>query len=686
MFAARASGKPAAAGATTDPNFNSTTLLLETTGTNGQQNNTFLDSSTNNFSITRTGTPTQGTFTPFSQTGWSGYFNGTTSYVTAPNNAAFEMGAGDYTVECWFYATPNDATIDGGLIFKGQFQSGTATWLPGFGIRRRDDTRLYYYFNTSTTNAGEIRYVYTGASNSNAWHHVAMVVQSGIGYAFLDGVLLNIGGTSGVGTIGTSATPITIGTFPATAANIYFPGHISNLRIIKGTALYTSNFIPSTTPLTAVSGTSLLTLQSNYFKDNSSNNFAITATGTPSIQTISPFEPVTEYSTNLVGGSMYFNGSTDYLTVPSNAALNISTGNWTIETWWYATSLVTQTIVEINYFAGTDGIAQARISASATSNAFNILSSINGTSWLSTTPYGSWVPNAWYHLAYVRSGSNFTLYVNGVSVGTYSSASSLFATSGISVIGRMESNITPANYTNGYISNTRVVKGTALYTANFTPSTAPLTAVTNTSLLLNATNAGIYDATTKNNVTTINNAQVSTAQSQFGTSSMFFNGTTDRLTIIDKPTLQFGTGDFTIEGWVYLTTGSTARGYLAKGATTALNGWELRFNAANFLRFEWTASFIVGTTTIPTNTWTHVAVVRSGTAIGNVKCYVNGALYATSAVAVTDNFNQNEPLRIGLDRIGTSFFPGYTDEIRITKGIARYTSAFTPPTAPFPVS
>jgi hypothetical protein len=236
------------------------------------------------------------------------------------------------------------------------------------------------------------------------------------------------------------------------------------------------------------------------------------------------------------------------------------------------------------------------------------------------------------------------------------------------------------------MSNLRIVKGTAVYTANFTPPTTPLTAITNTSLLLNETNAGIYDATAKNNLTTVSTAQVSTAQSQFGGSSMLFNGTSDYLTAINTPNLQLGTGDFTIEGWVYLTTGSTARGYISKGPSAATTGWELRFNAANFLRFEWTASFVVGTTAIPTSTWTFVTVVRSGTATGNVKLYVNGALYATSSVAVTTDFNQTDPLRIGIDRAGTAFFPGYTDDIRITKGIARYTAAFTAPTAPFPVS
>ena len=67
---------------TQDPQFNYTTLLLPGNGTNGAQNNTFLDSSTNAFTITRNGNTTQGTFTPFSQTGWGNYFDGTGDYLS----------------------------------------------------------------------------------------------------------------------------------------------------------------------------------------------------------------------------------------------------------------------------------------------------------------------------------------------------------------------------------------------------------------------------------------------------------------------------------------------------------------------------------------------------------------------------------------------------------------------------
>ena len=97
-------GIQAVSAVVTDAYFNLVTLLLPGNGTNGAQNNTFLDSSSNNFSITRNGNTTQGTFSPFSQTGWGNYFD-TSSWLTIASNAAFNVFNGDMTIECWFYAT-----------------------------------------------------------------------------------------------------------------------------------------------------------------------------------------------------------------------------------------------------------------------------------------------------------------------------------------------------------------------------------------------------------------------------------------------------------------------------------------------------------------------------------------------------------------------------------------------------
>jgi hypothetical protein len=82
---------------------------------------------------------------------------------------------------------------------------------------------------------------------------------------------------------------------------------------------------------------------------------------------------------------------------------------------------------------------------------------------------------------------------------------------------------------NGYISNYRFVKGRAVYTSNFVPPIAPVTAVANTSLLCNFTNAGIIDNAMMNNLETLGDAKISTVQSKYGGSSMFFDGTGDYL-------------------------------------------------------------------------------------------------------------------------------------------------------------
>jgi hypothetical protein len=93
----------AGAGEDTDPFFNQTTLLLHGDGTNGAQNNTFLDSSTNNFTITRNGNTTQGTFSPFSLPNgeFSNFFDGSGDYLSFANGA-FNLGNNDFVIESFF--------------------------------------------------------------------------------------------------------------------------------------------------------------------------------------------------------------------------------------------------------------------------------------------------------------------------------------------------------------------------------------------------------------------------------------------------------------------------------------------------------------------------------------------------------------------------------------------------------
>jgi hypothetical protein len=644
MFAASKSGRAAAAAPTSDTLFPYVPLLLNTTSTNGQQNNTFLDSSTNNFTITRNGTPTQGSITPYWPDGyWSNSFNGSSDYLTLPSNSALAFGTGDFTVELWFYKT---STATGAV---NDYASAN-----GFGFAIQNN-------NVITFASGGAAINFAATINLNQWNHVAVVRNSGTLSCYLNGV--SIGTPTADSKNYLSPSSLVIGK-NAGGSLEYFLGYISNLRMVKGTAVYTSSFTPPTIPLTAITNTSLLTCQSNRFKDGSTNAFVLTPNGTPKAQAFQPFSPTASYTAAAYGGSGYFNGSSDYLTASANSAFAFGTGDFTVELWFYKT-------------ATGDGAVNDYASA----NGFGlVIQNNNVQTFASTQPAINFAAtinlNQWNHVAVVRSSGTLSCYLNGASIGTPTADSKNYLSPSSLTIGRNGGGTT--QYFPGYMSNLRIVKGTAVYTSAFTPPTAPVTAITNTSLLLNSTNAGIYDAAVQNNVITVGDAQASTTVSKWSPTSIKFDGTGDWLTAIDNPQLQLGTGDFTIDGWVYLSATGVAYGIISKGA--ASTGWSVNVTSGNKLQFSYTASNLTGATSLAATTWYYFAVVRSGSATGNLKVYLNGSVEATSGGAVTDNFNQTSILYVGADRVGATPLNGYLQDVRITKAARTITT----PTAAFP--
>jgi hypothetical protein len=647
-----------------DPNFEYTTLLLPGNGTNGAQNNTFLDSSTNNFTITRNGNTTQGTFSPFSQTGWGNYFSGSSTFVSAPANAAFSYGTGDFTYEAWIYPTVDGSATTYRFIMGAGGSGQGDQWL----INNTGDQTLVYGDGVSS-------FTTTNKFTLNAWNHVALSRNSGTLRIFINGVLGASGASTASITLGGSQT-FYVGNRSggADSPQQAFVGYMSNVRVLKGVGLYTANFTPPTTPLTAISGTSLLTCQSNRFVDNSSNNFTISRGGDTSIQAFSPFNPTAAWSAATYGGSGYFDGSGDYLTAPDNAALNLS-GDFTVEAWVYVPNVSGEKCVFHNHTSDNNGIA-----LNVNSAAPRLLSGS-----------GSWdvildssiaiSANSWNHIAGTRSGNTYTIWVNGQSGGTATSSATPTYSGGAQV-GRFTSGV-PLAFS-GYTANVRVVKGTAVYTTAFTPPTAPLTAITNTSLLLNFTNAGIYDATSKNDLETVGNAQISTTQSKFGGSSMAFDGTGDYVASASSPLLALGTGNLTVEFWFRASSVGTNQ----RIVQNTVGGFDstsyiLRINGSSKLEvaFAYPDVSASSTTTIANDTWYHVAMVRNGT---SVKVYLNGVeeMSGTSS----GNMSNQYAYVGGYYNVGPAeYFTGYVQDVRITKGIARYTAAFTPPTTAFPL-
>lgn len=657
----------------TDPSFDQTTLLLQADGVaNDSDNSTFIDSSSTSPTLTTNGNVRQNQFTPFSQPNgyWGGYFDGTTDYITAASNAAFAL-PGDFTVELWIYPTQ----ISGSE--RGIFGIGTTD--PNSNLIRiqQSSSKLQFWLGGSNsggpgsgTKTGII--TCTTVLSLNTWYHIAWV-RSGTGSnnvkLYLNGVLDG----QGTGTYDITANPCGVGTgYPGTSIETFF-GYISNVRVVKGAALYTANFNPPTTPLTTTvsSGTvSFLTCQSNAIKDTSSNSFTITVNGNVSTQLFSPFAPVYSAAEPTTGGSAVFPGSS-YVSGTSSIC---TATDFTIEFFGYFPASAPSSFV----FVGVSTGPLITFDAS-----FFPLYGRQGGYILTgniVVPVGQWV-----HLAYVRSGTTVSAYVNARFAGSATDANNYSASQSWGFGGGTGASPLPNGVS---ISNFRSV-GSALYsgtsttTNNFTIPTAPFTSsTTNTLLLMSATNAGIIDVSLKNNIQTIGNTKVSTSIYKYGTGSIAFDGTGDWITLPNGMQNQMQGGDFTAEGWVYITTLGSARGLISKG--TASTGWAIGVTSGNVLQASYTSTTLSGTTLLVANTWYHFAMVRSGTATGNIKIYLNGVLEATSATAITTDFNQTESMYVGADRVGGSPMIGYMDDVRLTKGVARYTAAFTPPQVAFP--
>jgi hypothetical protein len=303
--------------------------------------------------------------------------------------------------------------------------------------------------------------------------------------------------------------------------------------------------------------------------------------------------------------------------------------------------------------------------------------------------------NAWNYFVVSRSGSTVTAYCNNASAGTYT-LSGTFGSASKAI--RIGAGSAGTNNMFGYCAGVSLIDGSAL---DGTIPTAPPTDVSGTELLLNYTNAGIFDQTGKNNLETVGNAQIDTSVKKYGTGSMEFDGTGDYLVVPVSENYAFGTGDFTCECWFYIAGNSPqdeggnrqAAIFCDRGAgvATPANGISLLIAGDGsttgtgltfVLRSSGSTYTITYTGSIAQTTWHHVAVVRSGT---EVDIYLNG-----SSVANNASFGYDivcvQPMFIGFENItnNTRPFNGFIDDLRFTKGVARYTSAFTPPAKEFP--
>jgi hypothetical protein len=306
---------------------------------------------------------------------------------------------------------------------------------------------------------------------------------------------------------------------------------------------------------------------------------------------------------------------------------------------------------------------------------------------LGSTEYNA-ILNTWTHVVLTRRGSAYRLFLNGVLKAYTTYAGSIIAQGGSFSIGWDGANAT--TYYKGWISNFKVINGsipTAYQTSStttgttiFTPPTSVPAFEANTAMAMNFTNGGIIDATGRNNFETIGaNVTISNVASKWGGSSISFPGAlTSYLVTPTNSLLDFGTGDFTVECWVYFNSVASDQGLFGGSSTGA---WEIRWRTSTGLNlgrlntafdstFAWSPSAA---------TWYHVAVTRSGT---SVRGFVDGTQIGSTSTN-SNTYNSGTLFYIGITDTSNNPLNGYLDDVRITKGYARYTANFTAPTSPF---
>jgi len=668
MFAAAKTGG-VVAGTSGDPYWTSVSLL-----TNFENNLTFQDGSTNNFAITRNGVVNPSLNTPFSGVGGSEWFNGSTGYVSGTTSTAAEFGTGDFTVEAWAYMTAN-ASGNYNMLFA---TSGLNMYFGIVAYLTAPLYRLTAYDGTTTLEQT------AGTSFTlNAWNHVAWVRSGTTFTAYLNGS--SVYSTTNSKNI-TGTTGFQVGHSPSYPLLYYWTGNISNLRVVKGSAVYTANFTPSTTPLTAITNTSLLitgTGQGMFdnatFVDQGPNALTMSVGGSAVYSGLSPFG-------NTYPGSIYCPTLNDFVT--GITADNLSASDWTFEAWVNISTFVTSSnsgniiiskcvtpIVgnfgELTFAATTNGaVIYIRPTTGAGQAAYQATSAITA--------------NTWTHVAavYTNSTTTLKLYKNGTLTDTFTSVTNGGgATTTRYGIGQYGNGYAP-NAFSGYISNARVAK-TAVYTANFTPSTTPLTAITNTSLLVRGDTGAFYDLSTKGLAETGTGAPAVTTQiKKFGNESIFLNGSS-YLSVANSTAIQFGSGDTTIEFWINVTSTAGIQQIINTASSASANlSYAILISSGSLFYYlssngtTWDIASGVAVGAITANTWTYVALVRSG---NTWTPYVNSVAGTTTTNAAA-LFNFTSAIPIG-QNANAQYVTGYLDDIRITKGVAR---TITTPTVTFP--
>ena len=618
-------------------------------------------------------------------------------YLTVASNTVLAL-SGDFTIEGWIYPT---STAQFTLVYLG-----SASNLQIFV----SNTSLYFYDSTTAQTQG------SGTVTTNAWTHIAVSRTGSALKCYINGVeSISI----------TNSTSFQQGTnyIGTNGGNPASYGYISNFRIVKGTGLYPSAFVPSTGPLTAVSGTSLLTCQDSTFIDNSGNNLTITATGSPTTSsTVVPTFGIIGVGGG--GGGSAHPGDINGLSGGSGgggaaSGSSLASGGAGTTGQGFAggsNGSFNSSPYGVGGGGGAGAVGISATSAAAFGGGVGVQSSITGTAtyyaggggggrYIGTQTAaagglggggaGSTGSGVSGTAGTVNTGGGGGGGANGQSGGaggsgivifkipdTYSGTLSggLTYTLSTAVSGYNIYNVTAGTGNISFQESTArtlsylVVAGggggASRYGAGggaggLLTGTSTFALSTNYTVTVGAggaagTNTGSYTGSANGTNSVFN---------IYPTFSTLLNGTSQYLTVASNAALALGSGDFTVEGWVYPTVTN------AFATLMYLDNTFQVYTQNNNMFFYDNGTNTGGAIALLPDIWHHIAVVRSGTA---VKGYLDGVL--NFSVTSSSSFTQGTNY-IGWN--GASYANANISNLRVVKGVAVYTAAFTVPTSPF---
>ena len=421
------------------------------------------------------------------------------------------------------------------------------------------------------------------------------------------------------------------------------------------------------------------------------------------------------------GASGRFDGSGDYLSFPDSDDWYFGTGDFTLDAWvrWnvlpggsQGSMVFAQNVSDLNYWTfgvWNNGGTDYRLRFVLFENNVPTLIASN---WAWTTM----ATGQWYHIAQVRQGNYFRLFLNGTMVQETTKTNNIPNFSAVLWVARMAQG---GHYFNGWIDEARISKGIARWWDDFTPPqeaywieadtiTDALTTHDESSgdftdtevdsyvkLLLHGEGADasttIKDSSPSHKtVTAKGNAQIDTAQKVLGSASILFDGTGDYVSLDDSDDWYFS-GDFTIDFRIRFASLPSASQYMhiMGQLESASKRWYIYiYNNAGTYRLHYTAgdnsntiAFNRSFSSLAVNTWYHLAVTRAGSSF---KLFVNGAQMSTEYTSSL--FIDNISAQLWLGGVsGQTYLNGWLDEVRLIKGKAIWTASFTVPTAAYAI-